>query len=413
MKQFVEKVFDDGLCCSCGVCIGICSANAITYSTSKNGYLKPIIDYNKCCSCGQCKKYCPGDEFKTTLDVSSGVDKYQYVVGYSKNNEIRKDAASGGLTTELLKYLLTSKTVDKVSVIPSVKNIEQVHPILTDDIDVVCAAKSSKYCPVPIGEILSKMKPEMRYAIVCVPCQAQAIREYANSKKIKIIIVTLFCNHCSSYNATKYMVYGLNMKQDALVLYRGDGWPGYIKIEDESAIVKMPLRDVYLKSFGKFFYTFRCRICNDPFGVMGDISMADAFVNDKRENGDGKTFAIVRNNAIMMHLNEMFKNGQIELEKFDDIARYKTSFKSQFLRTKNTVINMQIRTVLCGKRKILPLKFEEVISNAEENYHYKFKNILRYIRDEVQSSLYGGNKFTWKHLWKIKQKNTPVTKKIK
>ena len=57
----LTDVIDNGLCCNCGACEGICPTNAIELQIDheKKEYT-PVIDEMKCNNCNLCYSVCPG-----------------------------------------------------------------------------------------------------------------------------------------------------------------------------------------------------------------------------------------------------------------------------------------------------------------------------------------------------------------
>ena len=64
---------DKHLCCSCGICEGICNKDAITMTKNEFGFFVPEVDQEKCNNCGLCYSVCPGDKIK---------DNYIYINNY-------------------------------------------------------------------------------------------------------------------------------------------------------------------------------------------------------------------------------------------------------------------------------------------------------------------------------------------
>ena len=62
---------DKHLCCSCGICEGVCNQGAITMKENVEGFYVPEIDMNKCNNCGLCYAVCPGDKINDKQIYSS------------------------------------------------------------------------------------------------------------------------------------------------------------------------------------------------------------------------------------------------------------------------------------------------------------------------------------------------------
>ena len=109
----VSFVYDSGLCCSCTLCSNYCHKEAISFEVDDLGFFKPMVDATKCVDCGLCVKNCPGINDLKCYDPKEETRCY----AYSNDEEMRMNASSGGLTTELLCYLLDKKIVDYVTVV--------------------------------------------------------------------------------------------------------------------------------------------------------------------------------------------------------------------------------------------------------------------------------------------------------
>lgn len=394
MLTNVIDIYNNHLCCSCGMCSGICTTKAIHLVYDEYGYFKPVIDQEKCTKCRLCLGMCPGWNTFCKNDSEKPLGNEKYYVGYSKDLKLRNNSASGGITTEVLKYLIEKKIVDKCVVVPDFSRVEDARPLITDDINIIYLARGSKYCPIPLGDVLHEIKhTKLKYALVAVPCQIQVIAKYIKDYDERIILISLFCNHCSSANATRYLLSGIDRMNVKKISYRGAGWPGKIIIDVDNRLkIQMPFRSLYLKSFGKFFYNDRCRICNDPFGIYADFSMADAFNCSKEENGCGQTLVFVRNAKSSNILNSMHDENKLEIKEIDDYDKILKYFPSQKLRTRraNEIINSEL---FFNKKYICPKDWK--VDNRIERM-----KIIPYIRYKLKIIIF---KFISRHesMWKL------------
>ena len=216
-------------CSGCGLCISICPTKAIKVKYSK-GFLRPKIDNKKCVSCGKCINNCPckEDNQKSVFYNSFNIIGY----AHSNDNNTRNEAASGGFTTELLKYLLETNKVDYIITADTYKNNKYCgyRIISRDNISDLYMVSGSNYCPVNIGEAIIEIKKRKgKCAIVCLPCLARGIKKYLDThkqlnEKIKYIIA-LLCNHIPSFYATDFLLKKYNiLKRPELIKYRGNGY---------------------------------------------------------------------------------------------------------------------------------------------------------------------------------------------
>ncbi|MGV7930887.1 MAG: Coenzyme F420 hydrogenase/dehydrogenase, beta subunit C-terminal domain [Spirochaetota bacterium] len=354
--QFIEATYTSGLCCSCGVCKGVCPENAIRYLVDDRGFFHPVINTKLCTGCGICLKNCPGAQYFAKPGLPE-----QYLYGFSNDPEVRGNSSSGGLATELLSYLLSSHSVDACLVVRNIRDsIEESEAVITDDLQVIRENKSSKYCPVSLGDAVKQIgTSKLNHAVIGLPCQIASLRRYFRSNPRVKYFLSLFCNHMPSYNATKYLLRSIGIKRYEEILYRGRGWPGYFQIDTADKKYMLPYRETVAKGFGKYFKSIRCEICDDPFGSAGDISFADAYFLTEKENQAGNTFCIVRNTEIMSMIQTM-NGGSITLGNPIDPIKSLGAFKSLQKRIDRVPVQLAI---MKNFRMAVP-----------KNVHYSIKN---------------------------------------
>ena len=390
----VASVHQIGLCCSCGFCIGSCPNGAISYEIDTKGFFRPVIDNGLCTGCRKCIESCPGFRY---LDTGHGTRNESYSYGYSNNPELREESSSGGVVTELLCYLVRNKVVDYVTVIRNRKKLDEPCVDVTNDLDVIIASSTSKYCPVRYGEVLKTLEGlNGRIAVMGLPCQIQAIKKYFNghpSFNIEIkYFLSLFCNHLPSFAATDYVLHntGISCNDVESIRYRGGGWPGYFQISTKHKDFRLPYRETVAVGFGKYFKNVRCLLCTDPFGELADISFADAYFLNPVSNS-GSTMCVVRNRAVDEILQTMNDEGFVTLEKGPGEVVYKAMVRPLTSRCER--VPLALCTLKVMRRKV-PLDHPPL--PARISLGALLNNLIQLTRINL-----GRYKFLWKLLFRM------------
>ncbi len=291
IQEFKESVLSPDLCCGCGACVGVCPTGALSIDIQKSH--EPVLDENKCTGCGHCLAVCPGQGYpvvewakqrceKDTAMLPERGPVRNYLIGHSKDPNIRSGAATGGIATSLLLHLLDKDQVDDVVVV----GMENERPVakLTHNRQNILDAMMSKYGPVPV---LSKVIPELlkkprRIAMVSTPCQLggwlRACEQFPKLRENKVFKIGLFCGQIQSYDALSAIAstLGLEYPGDAkFVAWRYGDYPGSTRFEkaDGSAVEKplYPWLDVAVP----FFSLNRCNLCPDGSNWLSDITLGD------------------------------------------------------------------------------------------------------------------------------------------
>ena len=379
------------LCNSCGLCSNYCHQKAITYEVDRLGFYIPKVDKKKCIACGICYNACPGINDLKNYDAK----QESYFYGYSNDEEMHMNASSGGITTELLCYLINHKIVDYVTCVTNRTESNAPEQVLTNSIDVIRSSRTSKYCPVKWNDIISQIeKVDGSVAVVALPCQVNSIkRHYANRKHNIKYFISLLCNHTPSLNAANYLVTALG--KDAhmrSIINRGDGFPGYMKIKltvgtsPTEREICFPFRRTWAAGYGLYFKNRRCYICNDPFAKNADIVMGDSyFLQDTDDKGT--TFCIVRNEELSVILNKMKGEKVIELFDGPDESARKKYYKVLFDR----------ETDFSRKNSILSVFGKSMATSNSTKYSHSFHEIFGFYKVLFVNSL-GRYHFLWRYL---------------
>jgi coenzyme F420 hydrogenase subunit beta len=334
-NKAIDQVVRDGLCTGCGTCAGMCPQNAIKMVIDhKKGIFLPVLDREMCSECGICVKVCPGHsvDFNTLNREIFGREAEDillghylgFYAGYSLDNDTRYNSASGGLLTELLVFALEEGIIDGALVTRmSEENPLEPQPFIARTREDIVSAARSKYCPVPTNVALKEILPAgdgERFAVVGLPCHLHGLRKAEilhDSLKRKIALhFGLFCNHTPSLLATEYILHkiGINKEEVKKLDYRGEGWPGKMKITLRENEIKLPLNNYWMSGFGSFFQPERCTICTDMVAELSDISFGDAWIGEYSKDTMGTSLAISRSEKGEVLLKNALDKGVISLE---------------------------------------------------------------------------------------------------
>jgi coenzyme F420-reducing hydrogenase beta subunit len=335
----IEKVVKADLCCSCGLCAGVCPADALTMQIQDNGDLAPTFVQDKCLEeCGLCLRVCPFEsgvynprELNEQLygEHSNEASKYDpdigwftdSFVGYRKDPDLRHLSASGGLLTWCLEELLNKGIVSKVATVRFAPGQEGYFEFFSArTISDLRIAAGSVYQPVSISTVIKEiLKSEGEaWAVVGVPCLCSAVQRAKPILKEKVkVIFGLACGMYQNIFYTDLLLAesGVDKKKVASISYRikNDTGPannyGFQATDIDGKVGKLiPYKGLpYFLGKNAFFRQNACNFCMDVFAEVADACFMDAWLPEFRENPKGTSLVILRNNV----LKKIFLQGQL------------------------------------------------------------------------------------------------------
>lgn len=243
-------------------------------------------------------------------------DKVHQMVGqfsksyfaYAADEGIRKNAASGGVATAILAYLLDHDVIDGALVCRSIIKNGKVYPeffIAADKLSLA-PAQGSKYMAVNFNRdalpLIKAFKGNL--AVTLLPCDTSTLRravrnDEALAKKIKLVI-TLFCGHNSTSDLTDMVVKKLSPKNAELTFFRHrqGHWRGELHAEfRDGKVIEKPFSFFSDYQNLYFFCQQKCHHCRDHTGYEGDISIGDIWSQKMKEEAIKHSAVITRSPA--------------------------------------------------------------------------------------------------------------------
>lgn len=298
--QEKELVFNFDKCQQCGICSAVCPKKAITFLSRKDGLYDILINKELCILCGKCVKSCPANKIYNYQNYFKAFPQKEYYLGYNKNYEIRRNSSSGGVCKTLIIEALKQDLVDGVY---SLKKTDK-YPFAEgefytkENIPTFDKIPNSIYHSVMACTEIHKIKSCRRILLVGTACQLRALNTVIKNKCQEIIRVCIFCKQQKSLDSTRFLAKIMNTRipenLNFTFSYRGNGWPGMVKINEG----KLPWHRAAQIPFGKRLWTVPgCNVCGDSYGIFAeaDISLMDPW-EIRSSNNLGETLITIHSN---------------------------------------------------------------------------------------------------------------------
>jgi coenzyme F420-reducing hydrogenase beta subunit len=335
------------------------------------------------------------------LEPYYGESKGSYM-GYTKDENIRKNAASGGMITQLLVHLVETKKVDGVLV--SKQYVEEgdikVNTFIAKTKDEIIDCSTSIYTYFPIEKSLKDIIDlEGNIAVVVLPCHLKVLnalyaKNPAYKKKVKYTF-TLFCGGVADKKLMKKIleINNIDIKDVKRIHSRKGHWRGNTIIEMKDGSEKQISYKYNWSTYKNAYYysTQKCFSCQDHFGFTSDISFGDIWLKEMKDNPIKHTAMIARTDKGKELLYEVKNREKVELVPIKKEKIIKGNKRSLVYKFLTAYARQQV-----GKKKGYIYNGEPLIKNKKWSYYlvayFIIKNMERSKDDVKMESTFRRNK---------------------
>ena len=243
-------------------------------------------------------------------------------MGHAGDEDVRSQAASGGVVSALLLHLLERGDIDAALVTKidcSDGNIG-CKVFLARSREEILEARTSKYVDVPVFREGVKLLEEFegKVAVVALPCHTTLFRRLAErrpdlGRKIKYI-VALLCGHsCRQYLLEKALEkQGVTPSEVTDFAFRRGHWRGQMMgtCSDGSEFA-FPFNRFSVYHNLNFFCLPRCLKCHDHTGYGSDFSVGDAWLREMKTEPVKHSLLLTRNDAATAVVEQMIADGDL------------------------------------------------------------------------------------------------------
>ncbi|WP_285825361.1 Coenzyme F420 hydrogenase/dehydrogenase, beta subunit C-terminal domain [Schaedlerella arabinosiphila] len=314
----------DKECIGCGLCETMCHKQAITIGENRNGSFC-TIDKELCDNCSVCKKICPIENIKIQENLS---DVQHVAVGRSRDENVVKVSASGGIVSELLIYLFNTEQID-AAIVAHFDEYANIYGDIIESANDVLRHSGSYYHTSKQLINVNKVRKYKKVAVVGLPCHIEGIINYCHltRQEEKVIKIALFCTVGRTYEGFRKFFKkqtGFDVTNGKVKKYISRySDKKLIHIEDDVGNVYECPDELYKFSMDFFYANKSCLNCRKLYGLSADICIGDAWHRVIEKNGIKEKMAIISANTtygsqlldiLQKNLSlELVDNGPLEL----------------------------------------------------------------------------------------------------
>ena len=273
-------------CYGCELCKDVCPVNAIEMVEDKEGFKYPKIDKEKCINCGLCERNCI---YRKEMKTSVEDDFPKIYAAACKDNNVLKESSSGGIFTELYKYIINQK-----GYVVGVKyNNDMVAEYAITNNEKECEKfRGSKYVAANINNVRKEIKEKLEQGNKVLftgnPCQIKALKTYLNKDYENLYLVEILCHGAPSPKVFRMYIKYLEEKYKSKVIDfrfrdKQDGWATEnkstikVKFEDGRVLTEPAKYNNYNRAFlNNYILRPGCYNCE----FAGENNLSDMVIGD-------------------------------------------------------------------------------------------------------------------------------------
>ena len=187
----LPQLCEDKDCTGCLACVNACHVDALTITTSTEGFYRPRLDADKCVRCHLCEKSCP----VITPPQRNKNEDIKVYAAWHLDEDIRAQSSSGGAFTALADVVLARGGVIFGAAWGDNMVIEHIE---VDDNEGLNRLRLSKYAQSRIGDAMRKVKVHLQEGrevlFVGTPCQAAGLKNFLRKDYQNLMIADFICH---------------------------------------------------------------------------------------------------------------------------------------------------------------------------------------------------------------------------
>jgi len=330
-KIALKRIMGSRLCNRCGTCVAL-SDGKIAFSAKEKKYKPRMLGDLSDTEADRILNACAGKTFSFPeyrehfypgpAHYHPYIGPYENIsIGHSTDPEIRLNAASGGILSAILIYLLDKKMIAGAIV----TRMSESKPWLTEPFiaktrEEILEASQSKYIITSVNEVL-EVSQHVRgsLAFVGLPGQVHSIRKLQRAgdpsvANIQYIFGPFYGNTLYFSSVTSFIrSYGeKDFRQIYRLWFRYGEWPGNMRVEMKSGKT-YELKKFHANYLIPFFILKNSLFCTDLANEFTDISGGDAWSPKYEERGQGYSIVIPRSKAGKKIIDNMVREKLLEI----------------------------------------------------------------------------------------------------
>jgi len=328
----IQDVVRYGLCVSCGACVSATPPGAIrmVFDDKRSIFVPEIIDTNRASGKGIEFRVCPGKGFpimEIAEQLYSDAPNRSFELGlyrtaiaaHSTEERIIKNAASGGVMTEIARYLIDKNLVKGVTASRFIYGPKgpRTESFIARTFDDLLAAQGSKYCPTTTNVLARQcVETGRRYLFIGTPCQVAglrlATREDSNLAKVFPYTMANFCGGFHNFRQLEDLITfdRIDPTKVEYFRFRRDGQPGsmFARTTDGRTISASYPNYLHRSDVPKHK---RCSYCVDATGELADFACGDAWIERLLQTQQSWSIILTRSHFAEQIVNELISAGRI------------------------------------------------------------------------------------------------------
>ena len=300
-----------------------------------DGFLYPSIDIEKCTNCGLCEEICPLIKPLTKEEFEP-----KAYAAYSVDEEIRLESSSGGIFSEIAKFVLNNDGCVYGAAYND--NFDVVH-ICVDNENELYKLRGAKYAQSDLSNTFNDIKLKLDSGKLVLfsgtPCQVAGLKAFLGNEYTNLITADFICHSVPSPKVWKeYVKYRASKDNEGKLPHRINlrsketGWSRYKysnRFEYANEVVNSCLNSdsIYMKLFvGGYISRKSCTDCHfKGYKRDSDITIGDFWgiwdIAPEMDDNKGTSAVVIqtqKGESIFKKISEYLILKEVSLE---DISR--------------------------------------------------------------------------------------------